>query len=210
MIILDIGSYDGNRFYDRCLSDKDTIVHAFDPGPDQYLSILEIADIPNLFAEKLAVTDTDGDVTLYINSITGDDCIQQYDQNHINKWVKLIKEHNLTKLMVFKTIRTVPVRSTRLDTFLDNKNIKKVDYLNINTQSECLRVLQSAGTRITDIMAGQLIAAVKYPLYQHQPLLPEILEYLKSNKFEIVNVEPQFLGMERKIVFKKPGTRLTL
>jgi FkbM family methyltransferase len=98
----------------------------------------------------------------------------------------------------------VKVMTIRLDTFMENNNIEVIDYLWIDAQGNDLKVLQSLGSRIKDVVAGNCEGALNFELYKDTGnTCQQIEEWLFKHGFKIVNVVPDDQQKEANIFFER-------
>jgi hypothetical protein len=97
------------------------------------------------------------------------------------------------------------VPTVRLDTFLRLSGIPRVDFLKIDAQGHDLEVLKSLGDRIQDVVELKVEAcAVSRSLYQQaHNQSEEITAFLQSRGFSLVESQPESLGQERNLVFRR-------
>jgi FkbM family methyltransferase len=81
--------------------------------------------------------------------------------------------------------REIGVESTRLDTFLDLRNVATVDLLWLDIQGAELMALRGAGERLRDVKLVH--AEVEFlEIYSGQPLFGEVRRYLRDHGFLFV------------------------
>ena len=104
----------------------------------------------------------------------------------------------------FKFIDNVNVDVIRLDKFISENNITKIDFLKIDTQGHDLKVLEGCGEFISIIHMGTMEAGTKSDiLYEGQNTEEDSIQFLESNGFEIVSVDSNdIFRNEVNIVFR--------
>lgn len=86
----------------------------------------------------------------------------------------------------FEQKQSILVKTKRLDTICDNFEIKKIDYLKIDTQGNDLNVLKSLGSMRT---RKGLIEVSKIKTYVDQNNnIDQVVQYLKDNSYRIIKV----------------------
>ncbi len=104
----------------------------------------------------------------------------------------------------FKVIDNIQVDVIRLDDFIIENSITKIDFLKIDTQGHDLKVLQGCGQFLPIVHMGTMEAGAKDDiLYKQQNTEEESIKFLESNGFEILSVESNdVFRNEVNIVFK--------
>ena len=104
----------------------------------------------------------------------------------------------------FQVIGSTDVQVMRLDKFITDYNIKQIDYLKIDTQGHDLKVLEGCGEFLSIIKEGNMEAGAKDNiLYNGQNTEAESIQFLESNGFEIVLIEPNdVFRNEVNIIFR--------
>ena len=104
----------------------------------------------------------------------------------------------------FKFIDTVEVSVIRLDTFIIENNINKIDFLKIDTQGHDLKVLEGCGEFLSIVHMGTMEAGAKSDiLYEGQNTEAESITFLENNGFQIVSIDSNdVFRNEVNIVFK--------
>jgi len=90
-------------------------------------------------------------------------------------------------------VKEVEVQTTRLDTFLQENDIDRIDFLHIDAQGHDLKVLRSLGERLPVVVAGQIEVPLNsaVALYQQQHSLEDTVQFLAESGFKITNRKDQ-------------------
>jgi hypothetical protein len=98
---------------------------------------------------------------------------------------------------------TVEVQTIRLDTFILENGIEKIDYLWVDAQGNDFKVLKSLGDKIDIVLKGKCEGAYTVDLYKtDENRVEDIVSWLQSNKFSC-NVIPDNVGKEADIHFSR-------
>jgi hypothetical protein len=96
-----------------------------------------------------------------------------------------------------------------MDTFIEDNNINKIEYLSIDTQGNDLKVLNGFGNKIKIVEQGvceSLSEDTNFKLYENQPAFSEFVEFFKRNGYSITwdwNYGGAIQYNEVNITFKK-------
>jgi FkbM family methyltransferase len=106
----------------------------------------------------------------------------QFSENSQTKWGRRRQE--------FRFTHEIEVEVIRLEDFIKEKRIEKVNYLHVDTQGSDLNVLRGLGEKIEIVVAGRIEAATKQDiLYRGQNTKEECMEFLVSKGFSITKVK---------------------
>jgi FkbM family methyltransferase len=101
----------------------------------------------------------------------------------------------------FQVTHTVEVQTIRLDTFVVENKIDKIDYLWVDAQGNDFKVLKSLGDKIGIVVKGKCEGAYTVDLYKtEENRVEDIVDWLKSKGFTC-NVVPDNVGKEADIHF---------
>ena len=90
----------------------------------------------------------------------------------------------------FVVTQKIEVEVIRLDKFVKENSITKIDYLHIDTQGSDLNVLKGLGEQLSIVQEGAMEAASKPDiLYFGQNTQEECVDFLISKGFEITRIE---------------------
>ena len=87
----------------------------------------------------------------------------------------------------FDVVEQVPLQARRLDDVLAENNIDHIDALKVDTQGSELAILQGS----TNILERTLCVEVEVefrPIYENQPLFPEVDKFLSDRGFELYDL----------------------
>lgn len=164
------------------------------------LSRLRAIDDPRIHVIPSAVADFDGTATFYIDENGDHGCSSLYP------FVKGI-EGRWPGRSDLKATGRVQVPVLRLDTFIREQGIERIDYLHIDAQGADLQVLRGLGAEAERVKAGRVEAATRRAtaLYRGQPLLPQIEAWLIEHGFVITGkTDNDPWGHEVNVEFRRP------
>ncbi len=202
----DIGANDGSSSIDIAVSQKDTIVYAFEPTPKLFYELVDkTKHLENYFVIGYAVSNFNGRQNFNIagNADWGCSSLLEFSDKSKTEWVGRTD---------FVVTERMEVNVIRLDTFMKENKIPKIDYLHIDTQGSDLKVLEGLGTELHKVESGVMEAAAKPEiLYYGQNRLSESVEYLEKNGFEIIEIRPNDPEHnEANIFFKKKKGKMKI
>ena len=85
-----------------------------------------------------------------------------------------------------KTVKTLDINTTTLDTILRTNNVPKPDFLSIDTQGSEYEILQGAGGCLKKDLLAVVVEVEFKPIYKNQKVFGEISELLTSRGFEFI------------------------
>ena len=156
-------------------------IYSFECNPETIPLCKEaIKFSPRITLTESAVSDTDGELTFYpidtkltvtthANGNPGASSLFKAGNYPIEKYVQ----------------KEIKVQSTRLDTFMAQKEIKEVDLLWLDAQGGELRVLQGLGDRLNNIKVIKTEVLFKEQ-YIGAPLFEEVEAWLDEHGFRFV------------------------
>ena len=190
-IWIDVGAHEGELTFPFAAADRSLLVYAFEPNLHAASRIM--GRLRNYVVLPIAVAERDGSAVLQRNAYEQSSSLLPADEAGVKSW---ITEQE------FKVVGTVTVPTMRLDTFMNEAGIDRVDYLKIDAQGLDLEVVKSAGDRLRDVAKVQLEATtVDYRQYEGAPDKRVIIEYMGSRGFRLTEEEIQSHGQEANLTF---------
>ncbi|MBV7329458.1 FkbM family methyltransferase [Chloroflexi bacterium TSY] len=198
-VIFEVGAHAGDPdLIDYCRR-TGAQLYMFEPLPSRYEELLEkTKDVPSIQVFPLAVSNYDGQTTF--NIANSDDCSSMLDFD------EQVNETWLTKWMPFERFEMVDqieVDVIRLDTFMDQHQIKQVDLIEIDTQGQDLKVVESLGDKLRQVKKIQVEVNVFHaPLYQQSCDKQEVMDFFEEHDFEKHVSWKQSMNREENITFR--------
>ena len=197
--IIQVGAYTGDdRLIEACRRYGHRL-YMFEPNPARALELMrKAAGAPSIEVLQMAVSSTNGRATFHIAA--HDDCssLQTFDANAQQTWV-----HEWHPYKRFEMVDTIEVPVIRLDTFLAERNITRVDRLEIDAQGEDLRVVESLGERISDVRRIQIEVNIhSAPLYANAFTMDQAIAFFTTHGFEKHLDWKQSLNREANVIFR--------
>jgi FkbM family methyltransferase len=192
---LDIGSCTGEDSILYANQFPKASIIAFEPLPKNVEVLrqhLKKANKENcIHIESFALSDDEGSCTFYVSGGS-----PYANQNIVNTTIRPKEWNKSSSLLKPSALlsETLPwltfsekivVETKRLDNYLGEKNIKKIDFIHLDVQGAELKVLVGLGKLIRNVKAIWL-EVENVELYENQPLRGEIINFLKSNNFYLV------------------------
>lgn len=113
---------------------------------------------------------------------------QQLEFNAID--INTAKNTGVSSLLTDNTANEatikVKVQTIRMDKFLEEHNIKEVDFLKLDAEGCNFEVLEGFGKRLNDVKAIHIEAEHVHYAYKQNVLFPKIEELLKKFGFEMI------------------------
>lgn len=185
-VVFDIGTNIGQHLIHNARKNTDTSFFAFEPNPFCYNRLIESTfDLPNVTIINKAVSDFDGKAKF---NITTD--IDNYSASSLLKFNDILSLNWNGVEKNFKVSKIIDVDVIRLDKFIENLNIQKIEFFHCDAQGSDLNILKGLGDKISIIKAGCVEAAIKRNvLYYNQPLVDEVRLFLQKNNFLIREIK---------------------
>jgi FkbM family methyltransferase len=191
--IFEVGANTGEDIQ-RYLYDDENIIYAFEAAPHLYFDLIRrFKNEKRLCLFNAAVDETNGFRKFNIAHEQGCHSLHDFVENVTQKW----EGHN--ELVHYDSIQNLPCM--RLDSFMDLYNIKKIDFLEIDTQGNDWNVLKSLGDRIDDVVEGKCEAAYNLSLYKAENDWKDIKRWLESKDFEVRVIPHPTEDVEVDLVF---------
>lgn len=182
-VFFDVGANDGFHSIGLAYGEPDCAVYGFEPTPSLADAIAErVVNLKNYHLIRKAVSDFNGKAVFNIAAEGGGGCssLLQFSDKSQTDWP------GRTDFVITETLE---VDVIRLDTFIDENNIPKIDYLHVDTQGSDLKVLDGLGKYISIVTEGCIEAASeKDVLYFNQNTKDESVAFLEANGFEITDI----------------------
>jgi len=183
-VLFDVGANNGFTSVPVAQNDSNVKVYAFEPTPEMIQEIeKKTQGLDNYVLTKKAVSNYNGKASFRVagHADWGCSSLLEFSEKSKTEWP------GRTDLNVTHEIE---VDVIRLDTFIKEHNITKIDYLHIDTQGSDLKVLEGLGDYINIVMEGAMEAAAKEDiLYDGQNTQQESIEFLQNNGFDITGIQ---------------------
>lgn len=197
--IVEVGAHAGDDALIDVCRRRGHRLFLFEPIPARVEELRrKTAGAPTIEVVPAAVSNYDGRATFKI--AFHDDCssLQDFDPNAGETWV-----HEWHPYKRFEMINEVEVAVVRLDTFMRERGLARIDLLEIDAQGEDLRVVESLGERVRDVRKIQLeINIHSAPLYANAFGMPEATRFFEQHGFEPHVSWTQSLNREANVIFR--------
>jgi FkbM family methyltransferase len=194
-----VGAYTGDEELIAACRRGNHHLYMFEPNPGRAAELeRKCAGAPTLHVIARAVSNHGGLAPFHIAS--HDDCssLQTFDATANTAWV-----HQWHPYRRFEMVNDIEVEVIRLDAFLDQNGIRRVDRLEIDAQGEDLRVVESLGARIVDVKKIQIEVNIHAsPLYSDSFTREEAIEFFTAQGFDRHISWKQSMNREENIVFR--------
>lgn len=198
MNIIEVGAFNGDDtlIYSQIKNSK---VWCFEPVPELYEYLTyRFKDNKNIIVINKAVSDFDGKAIFNIANKP-----DSFASSSLYKLSQFGMENTSIKF-----VEEVEVDVIRMDTFINQYNIDKIDYFHCDAQGNDYKVLKSFGNKLSLIEQGQVEVDYKGSIYSSDNNINLVIDYLKSNNFKITNInrqkkldtDIQFVKKQNKII----------
>jgi len=195
MIYFDIGASTGK--YCRIGLKEYSIIYAFEPCKQNFAKLHKsLGSEKNVVLMDAAVDLVDGERTFYESNYTNSSSLMKYDEKGRHAWKNVAGNPDLDSIASYQ------VRTVRLDTFMQEHGVGRIDFLKVDTQGNDLNVVKSLGDRIYDVsMVKMEVIVTGFELYVGQPSKEEVVDYMTSKGFSVGEVVRQSYDQEEHITF---------
>jgi FkbM family methyltransferase len=198
-VVFDVGANNGSSSVPLAIANPTHLVFAFEPTPEMIKIIqTKIEGLNNYVIIPKAVSDYDGTAEFNVagNWDWGCSSLLNFSNKSQTEWPGRTD---------FSVTYKLNVDVIRLDTFIKENLINKIDYLHIDTQGSDLNVLKGLGEYLEIVNEGTMEAATSDDiLYEGQNKLNDCIKFLLLNRFKVLDVNSNDIFChEVNIVFKK-------
>lgn len=186
-VIFDIGACEAEDSIRYSNIFPKSTVYAFEPRPDNCSKAKELIlknNKHNIVIEQLALSNQNGIAEFHVSEGEPKDLQNDENWDYGNKSSSLLppseqlKKH--TEWLNFN--QSIKVNTLRLDCYVEEKKIEKIDFIHMDVQGAELMVLEGAGSFLSKIKIVWLeVEAVE--LYKGQPLKNDVENFMKKNNF---------------------------
>ena len=163
-IIFEVGANNGSDT-ERFAADSDAYVFSFEPSPILYpICVERFKGRDNVLMLPIAI-DVENSIKPFNVSEQGDKgfgSLYDFHGNLLNTALQKYSEFN-TPFSYKQNVLTM-----RLDSFIMQYNIPRIDYLWIDAQGSDFNVLRSLGDQIDIVQEGRVECTYKIPLYTNE------------------------------------------
>jgi FkbM family methyltransferase len=198
-VVFDVGANNGSSSVPLAIENPTYLVFAFEPTPEMIEVIKsKIVGLENYVIVPKAVSDYNGTAEFNVagNWDWGCSSLLKFSRKSQTDWPGRTDFHVTYKLNV---------DVIRLDTFIEENGITKIDHLHIDTQGSDLNVMKGLGEYLHIVNEGKMEAGTSDDvLYEGQNKLNDCIKFLLLNGFKVVDVNSNDVFChEVNIVFKK-------
>lgn len=198
-IIFDVGANDCSNFIQEVKDSSTTHLYAFEPTPKFFdLAKHNYGHLRNFHYLPFAVGDYEGATMFNIAGQADWGCssILEFSTYSQTEW------DGRTDFVVTSQN---DVKIIKLESFIEENKIPKIDFLHVDTQGYDLKVLRGLGKYLSIVKEGVVEAAAKPDiLYYGQNTLEETRNFLIQNGFNIISItNNDHLGNEVNIHFRR-------
>jgi FkbM family methyltransferase len=195
---IDVGVDRADRSRAAAQADPGLAVHAFEPLPARFAKLDD--NPPNYHVHAMAVGEHDGMAAFRINRLNATNSPLPIDEAARASW----KGGELPG----ETTIEVPV--TRLDSFMRQQGLRRVEFLRFFAQGGDLAALRSTGDRLADIDHVQLEVAVSPRPHDRDAVAkPAILDYMTVHGFRLTETQMRSHGQQENLIFVRAEPRIT-
>lgn len=199
-ILFDVGANDGSSMF-KFTEDPNNIVYAFEPTPRLVQQLKEKAKTrPNYIVIDKAVSNVAGKATFNVAGQADWGCssLNSFNDNLDKTW---------PGRQDFKVTEQIEVDVIRLEDFINENQINRIDFLHCDVQGKDLEVLFGLGKHIDIVQGGVIEMPTSHDnkLYKDQQYIAQdAITFLEFHGFEIVQIQPNDVyNNEVNIIYKR-------
>jgi len=164
IVIFDIGAHRGESVEKFKKNFPDSIIHSFEPDEENFKFLKDkFSGNVNIYLNNFGAGNFNGKQKFYRNVKTDTSSFNKVNMN--SAWVKRRSERFNVKPMNFTT-RTYDVDIRKLDDYIEEKSIERINVLKLDTQGyedECLKgCIKTLKKNMIDIIETELIVGDVY------------------------------------------------
>lgn len=211
--IFDIGAGTGGKSLKWLKEKSNALIYAFEPDPRQFEILkknrdsLDDNDKRRIQIYNLAISDVSKEQDFYIANDQSSSSLLPFVKENIRKWKYPPGRY------FFDTLHTIKVPTIRLDEFLENHSVNRIDFLYIEAQGVADKVLNGITSKRLSHVKEILVKAhsTNFDIYKGQARDTQIIDMLKKNNFDIIEKNFYSKNQERFIrsvnnMYKNKGT----
>lgn len=192
-VLIDVGAYRGDHSLGLAENDPGLTVHAFEPLPGRAAALMNSP--ANYHLHAMAVAEHDGVAELRVNRFDAASSLLPIDQAARKMW---------TGGDDLEEERAVLVSTTRLDTFMRNQGITRVEMLKVDAQGTDLCVVRSAGDFLPLIECIQMeVTVTPSQLYVGAANKRAVMAFMEERGFQLRKTISQSYGQEENLIFRR-------
>ena len=212
--IFDVGAFDGLDGLILAIKNPNIMVHAFEANPD----LIEVIktnknkiekhkkiEINNYKIINNAVSDKNSILTFNIAKNPTVSSLNEFSKNIDITWPGYREAH-------CTVVKKIQVEGITLEKYCIDHEIKKINYLHIDTQGSDLEVLKGLKNKLDIVDQGVLEASAKKEtsLYETNHTIEEVKKFLQLNNFKISKIEnvDENIDKEKNIYFNKTNLKI--
>ena len=207
--IFDVGAFDGLDGLILAIKNPNMFVHAFEANPDLIKVIIANKNkiekykkikINNYKVNNYAVSDKNDNLIFNIAKNPTVSSLNEFSKNIDKTWPGYREAH-------CTVIKKIEVKAITLEKYCNDQEIRKINYLHIDTQGSDLDVLKGLKNKLNIVDQGVLEATTNEntSLYESNHTINDVKNFLQLNNFEISKIEnvDKNIDKEKNIYFNK-------
>jgi FkbM family methyltransferase len=207
--IFDVGAFDGLDGLILAIQNPNMFVHAFEANPDLIKVIIANKNkiekykkikINNYKVNNYAVSDKNDNLIFNIAKNPTVSSLNEFSKNIDKTWPGYREAH-------CTVIKKIEVKAITLEKYCNDQEIRKINYLHIDTQGSDLDVLRGLKNKLNIVDQGVLEATTNEntSLYENNHTINDVKNFLQLNNFEISKIEnvDKNIDKEKNIYFNK-------
>lgn len=129
-----------------------------------------------------ALSSRAGSLTLHLTAEEGDSSVLAPNRPFLDRFPRAER---------FDVVEMRPVEGDTLDNQLANAGIDRIDFIKLDTQGSELMILEGARETLGRGVFGIEVEVELNPMYEEQPLFPDVDRFLRPLGYELFELEPR-------------------
>ena len=185
-VILDVGGHKGEsvtflrRLFPRAL------IHSFEPDPDSFHELEQLADA-HTHCHNLALSDEGGSASFFRNRLSHTNSLYKVNLDSEDSIYLAKARRHLAEFDASRFNAAIEVPTRRLEDFIHEHAIGRVDLLKLDVQGAESKVLAGAG-RALDRVRSAIIEVSFFDYYEHHSSFREIETLLEPFDFALFSI----------------------
>ena len=197
-VIFEVGAHAGDAALIEYCQQTGAQLYMFEPQPSRFQELVQkTKDVPSIHVFPLAISDVNGRASFNIADFDECSSLLPFDERVNETWARDFPIDH------FEMVDTIEVDVMRLDTFMEQHQISRVDFIEIDAQGQDLKVVHSLGDKIRQVRRIQVeVNLFSAPLYQNACRKEDVMAYFAAHDFEKHLSWKQAMNREENIIFR--------
>ena len=175
-IIVEAGAFTGSDSVKMANFWPRATIHSFEPVSELFISLQsKTIDYENIECYNVALSDNNGYESLYLS-------VKPSQNNRITQASSLLSPKNREPLSTISFPKTIPVKTTTLDSWAQENKVENIDLLWLDTQGNELDIIKASPNTLqkTNLIHIEVATIERY---HNQPLYSDVKQWFAKHGF---------------------------